>query len=514
MTTRKQILASLMLLAGLPLFAQTTDWLVRPEYSRMSYFAPGMYKVKANGKYGVIDKEGKTVLEPKYDSIDPFYNGVAIFGNEEGQNFVVAGMISDEGEVTFIRDKFYIIPDYPVFSEGYMPVMNARGLYGYIDEKGNPAFEFTKDVTRPFVEGTASVGEGDDFCWLTTDGEKYSMYLSDGSVPWGCSNFYDGAAYVWNDEGRIFRIGDDGRTVRIDKDEIYVDYLYRAYSDHKLEDDYTIYKPTPDDNWTPKSQNGYWTYVDRHGRTLSPYKYDEAKRFTDGVAMASQNGKWGLLHLVAEDEGSFAADVRKRSHNYNPGKSVECEFSLSVPQKWRGRNYHVDVIDIPTGQKLQVNSSGKNRYRFSYSPEGRQGKDEHQFRVVVADNNSTIWGSDLEYEFNKVDQPVAQPAKKQAPLRASIRVNNAEANRNNQCIVTATVYNPSSEAVTTTVTLSGGGQKSAFANRSVTLRIPAHGSKSVTSAFVVRKVELGGWCSVKVSSGSGMSKKNLQLKPF
>jgi hypothetical protein len=62
--------------------------------------------------------------------------------------------------------------------------------------------------------------------------------------------------------------------------------------------------------------------------------------------------------------------------------------------------------------------------------------------------------------------------------------------------------------------LSGGGNKARFENKTVTLTIPAHSSRSITSNFLVKNVELNGWCAVSTSDGTSSRRNNLELKPF
>ena len=76
------------------------------------------------------------------------------------------------------------------------------------------------------------------------------------------------------------------------------------------------------------------------------------------------------------------------------------------------------------------------------------------------------------------------------------------------------ISNPSPVAITTSVTLTGGGTNASFAGKTVTLTIPAYGSKSVTGSFFLNKVVLNGWCAVKTSNGASARRSGLELKPF
>ncbi|MFH5163641.1 WG repeat-containing protein [Campylobacter coli] len=42
---------------------------IEPKFDGVGNFSEGLAKVKLNGKYGFIDKSGKIVIEPKFDDI-------------------------------------------------------------------------------------------------------------------------------------------------------------------------------------------------------------------------------------------------------------------------------------------------------------------------------------------------------------------------------------------------------------------------------------------------------------
>ena len=48
---------------------------MRNKYNWIDYFENGFAKVQLNGKWGIINKTGKEVIELKYDKIYYFKNG-------------------------------------------------------------------------------------------------------------------------------------------------------------------------------------------------------------------------------------------------------------------------------------------------------------------------------------------------------------------------------------------------------------------------------------------------------
>lgn len=99
-------------------FAQTAEWLVAPQYSEIKYFGPKMYKVSQNGKIGIVGSDGRTILSPKYDAINLFYEGRAVFVNHTSLGWQVKGVLSEDGTVKYAEEAYFLLPDYMFYSEG------------------------------------------------------------------------------------------------------------------------------------------------------------------------------------------------------------------------------------------------------------------------------------------------------------------------------------------------------------------------------------------------------------
>lgn len=481
--------------------AKSTEWLVNPQFDQMEIFTPELYKVVKNGKTGLINREGKTVLPYEFDVIFDFFEGIALFGNYTSDGTVIKGTVNEENKINYVSGEYYLHHDYPFYSEGFIPVIDGSGRYGYLNENGRPSFKFGKDETRPFSEGFAAVGEGDDFHWLTTTGEKIFLSLPNGSYPYGGTNFYNGIAYLWDEYGEDFFILDATGDIRkIKPRELKVDYLYRVDTDLGASIDYKKHSGRYDQTWKPTQKNGKWSYKDSKGILLSTYEYDDVDYFQGLSARANINGKWGLIQIV-EDNETFYAKADKKLHVFSHKKGSDCSFQLSVPDKWKEKNLVVSIKDPETGETIDLYKKQNNVYTFTYQPDKNQTTLSKTFVIDVKNDDVTLWQGEEIYDF-------AQAIK----LLASLSVKN-KADHNNRCFVTATISNPSSIPVTTTVTLSGGGSNSQFNPQKVNITIPANSKRSVTSAFILKGVELDGWCSVATADGVQARRNNLELKP-
>lgn len=487
---------------GFHVMANTTEWLVAPQYDSMEFYAPDVYKVMLDGKYGLIDSEGHVMVPPKYDVVFDFHDGTAVFGDYSSDGLMIKGTIGSDYSVSQVGKEYYMHDEYPFYSEGFIPVIDASGRYGYLDERCRPAFKFGSDETRPFSEGFAAVGEGDDFHWLTMTGERIFLSLPNGSYPYGGTNFHDGVAYLWDEYGEDFFIVDASFDVRkIKPRELTVDYMYRADSDKGLSIDYTRQQERYDRTLTPKLKNGKWSYTDSKGNLLASFQYDEADYFHGASAKARLNGKWGLLHVVEDDE-SFYVKSDKKVHMFKGKSGSECSFQLSMPEKWKGDVLSVIVKDPDSGVTFDLNKKEGNFYSFTYMPDESKKTESKTFQIDVKNDDIILWQGEESYDFAQA-----------IDLVASLAVKNRKADSNNLCHVTATISNPSSIPVSAVVTLTGGGSNSQFKNQTVSLTIPANGNRTVSSSFILKGVELDGWCAVSTSEGGQARKSNLEFKP-
>ena len=50
---------------------------IEPQFDNVSAFSEGLAKVEKDDKWGFIDKNGKVVVEPQFDDAEPFSEGLA-----------------------------------------------------------------------------------------------------------------------------------------------------------------------------------------------------------------------------------------------------------------------------------------------------------------------------------------------------------------------------------------------------------------------------------------------------
>ena len=171
---------------------------INPQFSYASNFSNGMCAVRNDDfKWGFIDKEGKITINYQFDYTDDFKNGKCIVTSDNKQ-----GVIDIDG-------KYIINPQFTEMKiDGNMFLVRQESKWGWCDEDGkleiNPqfvnAFEFNGNSTTP-------VQSGKTFGYIDKEG-KYTVNPQ-----------FD---YAWPFNGRLALVMNAGQYGFIDKDGKYV----------------------------------------------------------------------------------------------------------------------------------------------------------------------------------------------------------------------------------------------------------------------------------------------------
>lgn len=120
-------------------------------------------------KYGFMDTKGRIVIEPKFDYVEWFHEGLV--------------GVQLQGKWGFIdkTGKFVISPQFDEvgdFSEGLAPV-KLNGKFGYIDRDGKVVIPFKFDDAESFEDGVANVNVNEVWEYYIDKSGKYIWQPSD-----------------------------------------------------------------------------------------------------------------------------------------------------------------------------------------------------------------------------------------------------------------------------------------------------------------------------------------------
>lgn len=175
-------------------------WLVEPVWENVKQFSEGMACVKSNAKWGYINAAGLKIVDTLYTEAYPFCDGLARI--RLGGKY---GYIDPKGELVipntyaaandFSQARAFVVTTASgkergliidtageevadmklkrgtIFSEDYAVLKMGAELYGYVTREGNTAFSATFERAMPFSEGLAAVRQNGKWGYINTRGE-------------------------------------------------------------------------------------------------------------------------------------------------------------------------------------------------------------------------------------------------------------------------------------------------------------------------------------------------------
>lgn len=255
---------------------QDDDTLTSCRFDYAYNFHRGIAIVKTNGKYGYLGKTGEIMIPCRYDMAYTFKDSLAVV--RIGDQF---GYINKAGE--------QIIPchfdDAFDFNEG-LAVVKKDGLWGYINKKGLLVISFQFDEANQFSEGLAAVKKDGKLGYIDKNGIK--------QIPF---RYIAGSVF----SGGIAMVSDsyESETVVIDASG---NEKYTANFRSTFFEDLAVVE----------NAEGKKGYINREGKLVIPYRYDNAEAFNEGLAAVEINkksgfiNKQGILVIPCQFDGAFA----------------------------------------------------------------------------------------------------------------------------------------------------------------------------------------------------------------
>lgn len=268
--------------------------IITPTYEDARTFSEGLAAVKRGDKWGYINESGKVVIDFQYDRAYSFSEGKALVENHIKEDDYVRRCYS----IITLDNKFvqlkYGDRDFCHFDEeiydttfynGYIlvPADTPNGKFVF-DEYGE-AFD-----DSAFLPTEGTLAKYDHYSAINED-EYVSRYeelgfrgaapFNQGMAPVVFEDQNDGSGKYWN------LLKEDGTLWSGPK-------FYNFYV-HDINKSYQLFN----DNSLASLMNseGKWGAVNKEGKTILPFQYEELRVFTDGVAAFSKNGKFGFIDI-------------------------------------------------------------------------------------------------------------------------------------------------------------------------------------------------------------------------
>lgn len=260
-----------------------------------------LFVVIVNDKRGYIDRNGKIVIEPKWNGANNFSEGLAVVATNEGGYH--EGYIDTTGKVI-------IKPQYPKardFSEGLAAVgfghfgMHNSGNHktGFIDQTGALVIKPKYRDAGSFSDGLAWVRDKDKYGFIDKTGRLVIALKFDSVL-----DFSDGLASV-RVKKRWGVIDHSGRFV-IPPKYSFIDQFSEGVA--AVKQGGTVITNFDYSDFGENSSPETWSYINRNGKTVIklPKNVESAESFSEGLAPVEvKKGDGYLYNGYIDKTGKF-----------------------------------------------------------------------------------------------------------------------------------------------------------------------------------------------------------------
>lgn len=275
-------------------------FLVEPRYDTANDFFEGLALVEKDGLFGVLNNDGKEILKPEFTNINKVENGyMTAFKKNEVKIFDYSGV-----EVEL--DKKY--RNIGVYSDNLFTVLimdDEENLkFGYIDNNGEEIIKPKYSLAYPFNLGRAIVKENDNFKVIDKKGKVFKNLNYEDIKP-----SRTGDTYIYSSKGENFGLlNKDGEILIEDKYSVIVE----------VEDDLVVVGQL-------KGEIESFGLLNKDGKQILESKYNDIKLLGDGyIAVSSELGLGGRniysilnpkLEKISEDKFYNVGGKRGRIEN-------------------------------------------------------------------------------------------------------------------------------------------------------------------------------------------------------
>jgi hypothetical protein len=375
-----------MLEAGLSMFNNNSLRFQRPDVEDATIYplkmAPDstLFPKNIETRWGFAEKNGAIRIPTIYDYVLKFYEGVAAVKKDEKWTF-----INPSGS-RITEDWF---DDVQNFKHGLAKVKN-NGKSAIVDRNGNYIVPFINPV-RFFVNGFACIEYTEDknkkFNFISTNGTSlfpplikvnpYRNGLSEIEREDGMLATIDSACSVITDwHCRVVFKGSD---VEIIENKGLYKYRNReGLVTTKWMTDTEMFR----EGTVAIKGDSAWGYIDRNGKTVIDFQYDECWDFSNGLAVIKKNGLYNLINkqnrIITDwyneiglfSEGLAPASLKGKWGFINDQGQIAVKFNYD----WVSE-YNEGIAVVKKGRKYgYINKKGKKITPIRFSAAGAFNK--------------------------------------------------------------------------------------------------------------------------------------------
>ena len=282
--------------------------MIKPEYQEIHFYAPShVFIVNKNGKFGLINKDGKMVLEPEYLNYSIAGNYIYVATESMSSLFDIHGNLINSNSYRSIK-----ATDNPE----YFIAENEKGFYSIISkdkqiDNNYLRIEYAFDNFFIFTDQNGKCGLLNVYTGVEINPDYDSILVIEGTNALEAKTGTVTDIYEKNlvkvlsiENGVIENLKNDNFVVYNNKEMHYFDKLGKEVRNIEILDEKNIYT---------YSENGKWGYIRKDGAVVVPATYDMATELDDyGFAGVLKNNKWGVVNF----EGNVIVEPAYTIENY------------------------------------------------------------------------------------------------------------------------------------------------------------------------------------------------------
>lgn len=405
---RSNIVIFFLLLLSVNAQSQVAVWQIRPSYDSVDVLTENLLKVEKNGRYGLCDYQGNSVVDCLYDDFPHFKDGYTLLI----QDGSAIGSVSISGKVTKFGNAYLLDMNYPYYSEGLLAVKN-KGRWGYIDTEGNNVIGFKYRNALPFMKGLASVSDAEgNFMHINKSG-RISLLgsgFNDDDLKFATSFITDDKgetfSIVVNSRWRAYKRDVNGkkmgsfeltdinvdtkqRIIKSGKYALYFDPAWRllrlevqgkAQKEYEINDDfYPRYLPEQSIFKSLKNTSGMYGVM-VNDKICLVEQFESVLPLDRENVLVSSDGLYGLLKICLDE----MIDVSLETQLFTMNHLAECGIkgSVHLPGSLSGKLIEVPSISFNEINVIIPDQSGTS-FSFNYSPEDLKAGHRQKFQIKV-----------------------------------------------------------------------------------------------------------------------------------
>jgi hypothetical protein len=302
---------------GLGFINRHGDFVIPAMFSNTYGFNEGVAPVRDfNKRWGYIDTTGTWVIEPQFDEVTPFTDGLAVFERDRKW-----GIINRSGRILLEDHPHPLVP----FSKGIVRFSPRSEGWGLIDTTGRVVMPKGHRIVELPVGPLARFAVGELWGVVNTDGKVVADAIY--------------SAVKFTPQSNIWVTTTDGLWGLMDRDG---NWILRPQFD-------LVSLNLREAVWYKKDNR--WGLVTLEGKILTEPKFAHVKMFTEGVAGVTVDGNlWGVIDstgtMITEPKFEWIGPFHEGLAWFNVD-GVENEYGVYDGGKWGYTDKYGNVVIEP-----------------------------------------------------------------------------------------------------------------------------------------------------------------------